>query len=206
MRWTELPVVLAGLDTGPRRLGSHCLNSARSPRLSGDAPTDPNGPTCSSRDRPYLDPLHRSCPGDHRHRTVRSVGCRREHRFGCAWRPSTARVTAMDPTNDGVVMDVKVHRHWGCRRRPARCLGSHLAPMDLTLDVNEWAEAGTGLPPDPRLYPDNHLSGEHVHSTQALCATADRPSSTSRPFPALSAGRCRACAAVLERERSADIL
>jgi cytochrome P450 len=40
-------------------------------------------------------------------------------------------------TND-IVMDGKVHRHWGFGGGPHRCLGSHLARMELTLVVNEW--------------------------------------------------------------------
>jgi cytochrome P450 len=40
-------------------------------------------------------------------------------------------------TND-VVMDGKVHRHWGFGGGPHRCLGSHLARMELTLIVGEW--------------------------------------------------------------------
>jgi cytochrome P450 len=40
-------------------------------------------------------------------------------------------------TND-VVMDGKVHRHWGFGGGPHRCLGSHLARMELTLIVDEW--------------------------------------------------------------------
>lgn len=40
-------------------------------------------------------------------------------------------------TND-VVMDGKVHRHWSFGGGPHRCLGSHLARMELTLVVNEW--------------------------------------------------------------------
>ena len=37
-----------------------------------------------------------------------------------------------------VVMDGKVHRHWGYGGGPHRCLGSHLARMELTLIINEW--------------------------------------------------------------------
>ncbi|MDV3124477.1 cytochrome P450 [Mycobacterium sp. 21AC1] len=40
-------------------------------------------------------------------------------------------------TND-VVMDGKVHRHWGFGGGPHRCLGSHLARMELTLILDEW--------------------------------------------------------------------
>jgi hypothetical protein len=40
-------------------------------------------------------------------------------------------------TND-VVMDGKVHRHWGFGGGPHRCLGSHLARIELTVIVAEW--------------------------------------------------------------------
>ncbi|BBZ39569.1 cytochrome P450 [Mycobacterium conspicuum] len=40
-------------------------------------------------------------------------------------------------TND-LVMDGKVHRHWGFGGGPHRCLGSHLARIELTLIVAEW--------------------------------------------------------------------
>lgn len=37
-----------------------------------------------------------------------------------------------------VVMDGKVHAHWGFGGGPHRCLGSHLARMELSLIVGEW--------------------------------------------------------------------
>jgi cytochrome P450 len=39
-----------------------------------------------------------------------------------------------------VVMDGKVHRHWGFGGGPHRCLGSHLARMELVLIVGEWLQ------------------------------------------------------------------
>jgi cytochrome P450 len=41
-------------------------------------------------------------------------------------------------STDEVLMDGKVHRHWGFGGGPHRCLGSHLARMEVTLVVNEW--------------------------------------------------------------------
>ena len=37
-----------------------------------------------------------------------------------------------------IVMDGKVHRHWGFGGGPHRCLGSHLARIELTIIVAEW--------------------------------------------------------------------
>jgi cytochrome P450 len=41
-------------------------------------------------------------------------------------------------STDDLVMDGKVHRHWGFGGGPHRCLGSHLARIELTVIVDEW--------------------------------------------------------------------
>ncbi|WP_301149072.1 cytochrome P450 [Mycobacterium simiae] len=41
-------------------------------------------------------------------------------------------------STDELVMDGKVHRHWGFGGGPHRCLGSHLARIELTVIVSEW--------------------------------------------------------------------
>lgn len=41
-------------------------------------------------------------------------------------------------STDDLVMDGKVHRHWGFGGGPHRCLGSHLARLELTVVVDEW--------------------------------------------------------------------
>jgi cytochrome P450 len=41
-------------------------------------------------------------------------------------------------STDDLVMDGKVHRHWGFGGGPHRCLGSHLGRMELTVIVGEW--------------------------------------------------------------------
>jgi cytochrome P450 len=41
-------------------------------------------------------------------------------------------------STDDLVMDGKMHRHWGFGGGPHRCLGSHLARIELTLIVDEW--------------------------------------------------------------------
>ena len=41
-------------------------------------------------------------------------------------------------SGDDLTLDGKLHKHWGFGGGPHRCLGSHLARMELTLVVNEW--------------------------------------------------------------------
>jgi cytochrome P450 len=41
-------------------------------------------------------------------------------------------------STDDLVLDGKVHRHWGFGGGPHRCLGSHLARIELTVIVGEW--------------------------------------------------------------------
>jgi hypothetical protein len=52
-------------------------------------------------------------------------------------------------TNE-LIMDGKVHRHWGFGGGPHRCLGSHLARIELTVVVDEWLKQipDFELPPD----------------------------------------------------------
>ena len=44
-------------------------------------------------------------------------------------------------STDELVMDGKVHKHWGFGGGVHRCLGSHLARMELSVVVEEWLEA-----------------------------------------------------------------
>jgi cytochrome P450 len=53
-------------------------------------------------------------------------------------------------STDDLVMDGKVHRHWGFGGGPHRCIGSHLARIQLTTVIVEWLRQipDFELPPD----------------------------------------------------------
>jgi cytochrome P450 len=70
---------------------------------------------------------------------------------------------------DDVVMDGKVHRHWGFGGGAHRCLGSHLARMEMTLIINEWL----------RHVPDFALAPDH---TPAIAFPANTFAFTELPL------------------------
>jgi cytochrome P450 len=59
-----------------------------------------------------------------------------------------------DTSTNEVVMDGKVHRHWGFGGGPHRCLGSHLARMELTLVIDEWLSRVPDFEVEPGITPE----------------------------------------------------
>jgi cytochrome P450 len=130
--------VLAGLDTVTAAMSTALLELARNPELRTTLREDPDQMSVFVEEIVRLEPPAPMVP-----------------------RVTTAEVTIGDVTlppdtmvrlcigainrddsdeisvND-VVMDGKVHRHWGFGGGPHRCLGSHLARMELTLVLDEW--------------------------------------------------------------------
>ncbi|MGK2869199.1 MAG: cytochrome P450 [Mycobacterium sp.] len=45
-----------------------------------------------------------------------------------------------DISQDGIMLDGKLHRHWGFGGGPHRCVGSHLARMEMNVVVTEWLQ------------------------------------------------------------------
>ena len=132
--------VLAGLDTVTAAMSTALLELARNPQLRAALREDPDQIDVFVEEIVRLEPPAPMVP-----------------------RVTTAEVTIGDitlpantlvrlcigainrddsdaiSTND-VVMDGKVHRHWGFGGGPHRCLGSHLARMELKLILGEWLQ------------------------------------------------------------------
>lgn len=130
--------VLAGLDTVTASMTAALLELARNPELTALLREDPDQMSVFVEEIVRLEPPAPMLP------RVTTA----EVTIGGITLPPDTRVRLCiaainrddsDPisTND-VVMDGKVHRHWGFGGGPHRCLGSHLARMELTLIVDEW--------------------------------------------------------------------
>lgn len=146
--------VLAGLDTVTAAMTAALLELARNPELQATLREDPDQMSVFVEEIVRLEPPAPMLP-----------------------RVTTAEVTIGDITlppdtqvrlcigainrddsdaisvND-VVMDGKVHRHWGFGGGPHRCLGSHLARMELTLVIEEWLRRVPAFSLEPGYEPE----------------------------------------------------
>jgi cytochrome P450 len=130
--------VLAGLDTVTSSMGFAMLALARNPELRAALREDSDQVKVFVEEIVRLEPPAPIVP----RMTTEEVTI-----GGVTFPPNTrirlclAAINRDDSdaisTND-VVMDGKVHAHWGFGGGPHRCLGSHLARMELTLIVEEW--------------------------------------------------------------------
>jgi cytochrome P450 len=71
-----------------------------------------------------------------------------------------------ETSTDDLVLDGKLHKHWGFGGGPHRCLGAPLARMELKLVVTEWL----------RRIPDFELAPGHVPEITWPAATCSPPS------------------------------
>jgi cytochrome P450 len=143
-------IVLSGLDTVAAAIGFSLLELARRPRLRKDLRENP------SRIRAFIEEIVRLEPAAPMAARVTTdfakVG-------GMTLPPGTpVRLCTAAINRDGrdeistdeLVMDGKMHRHWGFGGGPHRCIGSHLARIQLSAVLTEWLRQipDFELPPD----------------------------------------------------------
>ena len=143
-------LILAGLDTVTAAIGFSLFELARRPRLRDALRDNPRQIRVFIEEIVRLEP---SAPVAPRVTTeIVTVGGMMLP-AGTPVRLCMAAVNRDDSdamsTND-LVLDGKVHRHWGFGGGPHRCLGSHLARIELTIIVAEWLKQipDFELPPD----------------------------------------------------------
>jgi cytochrome P450 len=130
--------VLAGLDTVTSSMGSALLELARNPGLRATLRDDPEQVNVFVEEIVRLEPPAPIVPRvTTQSVTVAGVTLQAGTRVRLCL-AAINRDDSDDISTNEVVMDGKVHRHWGFGGGPHRCLGSHLARLELTLIVNEW--------------------------------------------------------------------
>jgi cytochrome P450 len=131
-------LVLSGLDTVAAAIGFSLLELARRPKLRRELRDKPEHTKVFIEEIVRLEP---AAPLAARVTTdfVKVGGMTLPP--GTPVRLCTAAINrdGRDPTStDELVMDGKVHRHWGFGGGVHRCLGSHLARLQLTVILDEW--------------------------------------------------------------------
>jgi cytochrome P450 len=134
----SLVFVLAGLDTVTSAIGATMLELARRPELRSSLRENPDGVSEFIEEMIRLEP---SAPIVGRVTTqpvtvagvTLPTGAEVRLCLGAINRDGSDAISG-----DDFVMDGKLHKHWGFGGGPHRCLGSHLARMELKLVVTEW--------------------------------------------------------------------
>ncbi|MGB7357075.1 MAG: cytochrome P450 [Mycobacterium sp.] len=130
--------VLAGLDTVTSTIGATMLELARRPELRVSLRENPAGIAAFVEEMIRLEP---SAPvvGRVTTRPVTVAGV--DLPAGAEVRLCLGAINrdgSDAQSGDDFVLDGKLHKHWGFGGGPHRCLGSHLARMELKLVVSEW--------------------------------------------------------------------
>jgi cytochrome P450 len=131
-------LILSGLDTVAAAIGFSLLELARGPRLRRELRDNPDQIRVFIEEIVRLEP---SAPLAARVTTdfVDVGGMTLPP--GTPVRLCTAAINrdGSDPmSTDELIMDGKVHRHWGFGGGVHRCLGSHLARIELSIVVDQW--------------------------------------------------------------------
>ncbi len=131
-------LILSGLDTVAAAIGFSLFELARRPELRAELRDNPRQIRVFIEEIVRLEP---SAPAAARVTTdfVKVGGMVLPP--GSAVRLCTAAINrdgTDEVSTDDLVMDGKMHRHWGFGGGPHRCLGSHLARIELTIIVEEW--------------------------------------------------------------------
>jgi cytochrome P450 len=131
-------LILAGLDTVTAAIGFAILELARRPQLRNMLRDNPRQIRVFIEEIVRLEP---SAPVAPRVTTETVTVGGMMLPAGSPVKLCMAAINrdGSDATStDELVMDGKVHRHWGFGGGPHRCLGSHLARLQLTVIVGEW--------------------------------------------------------------------
>lgn len=145
-------LILAGLDTVTAAIGFSLFELARRPRLRDSLRDNPTQIRVFIEEIVRLEP---SAPVAPRVTTRMVTVGGMTLPAGTSVRLCMAAVNrdgSDEISTDELVLDGKVHRHWGFGGGPHRCLGSHLARIELTIVVDEWL----------RQIPDFEVPGDYT--------------------------------------------
>lgn len=130
--------ILAGLDTVTSAIGATMLELARRPSLRRELREDADRVGAFVEEMIRLEP---SAPVVGRVTTQDVTVAGVTLPAGSEVRLCVGAINrdrSDEVSGDDLVMDGKIHKHWGFGGGPHRCLGAHLARMELKVVVAEW--------------------------------------------------------------------